>query len=1012
MKVKERFFHYVRKTNIMNKLKRVITLFPIKDDFLSSKGERESRSMGIKNLRRSTDWPVLLLFPILFAFLFNGRLHSSELPKEPILRMETGMHTAPIFGIAIDVQNKFLVTGSDDKTVRVWELFTGKLLKILRPPIGEGHGGMIHAVAISPDGKTIACGGNTDLTLEKSQSIYLVDFESGKLFHRIKDLPSPIFYLAYSKDGRFLVATMLRKGGGIRVFDTSNYSMVAEDKDYGDSVTKADFDGTGKLATSCFDGFVRLYGNDFKLIIKKKAPGGKKPLSAIFSPDGSSIAVSFADSLTLDVLSGKDLAHQYSPDTRGIASGSFFQTCWSSDGKFLYAGKRIGPPFIIRKWSNGGRRGWRWGYKDLTVEENGITQILPLKDGGIVFSTFGPAFGVIAADDKKIVAVSPPIADYRWSQSRFLVSHDGSTIQPFYEKFGKSPFRFSTIERSLEINPSSQEDLLPPNLQAFEPKLTDWEGTLIPKLNGRPLKLHPDEFSLSLAIAPKKDTFLLGTVQFLHLFDKEGSQKWEVASPGWVWAVNATADGRFAVAALGDGTIRWYRMKDGKELLAFFPHIDKKRWVLWTPSGYYDASPGAEELIGWHVNNGREEASDFFPVSRFRGTYYRPDIVAKTLETLDEAEAIKLANKESGKKTEEVPVAKIFPPVISILSPNDGSEVSTTEVEVKFAIRTPSSEPVTRVRVLVDGRPIEKGLAINPTQKDQDIQSTKVTIPEKDTEISIIAENKYAVSEPATVSLKWSGKVKEEVFIIKPKLYVLAIGVSKYEDKNLILQFAAKDAKDFADSFLNQKGGLYRDVTVKVLTDEKATKDEIIDGFDWISKETTNKDIALVFLAGHGVNEKGGVYYFLPVNANIDKLRRTGVPFTEMKNTVASLAGKTILFIDTCHAGNVLGARGAPTDIMGVVNELASAENGAVVFASSTGKQYSFEDLNWGNGAFTKAVVEGINGKADYLGKGRITINMLDLYVSERVKELTKGKQTPATAKPQTIPDFPLVLKR
>jgi len=83
-----------------------------------------------------------------------------------------------------------------------------------------------------------------------------------------------------------------------------------------------------------------------------------------------------------------------------------------------------------------------------------------------------------------------------------------------------------------------------------------------------------------------------------------------------------------------------------------------------------------------------------------------------------------------------------------------------------------------------------------------------------------------------------------------------------------------------------------------------------------------------------------------------------------------------------------------------------------VVFASSTGKQYSFEDSNWGNGAFTKAAVEGINGKADYTGKGRITINMLDLYISERVKELTKGKQTPATAKPQTIPDFPLVLKR
>jgi hypothetical protein len=531
-------------------------------------------------------------------------------------------------------------------------------------------------------------------------------------------------------------------------------------------------------------------------------------------------------------------------------------------------------------------------------------------------------------------------------------------------------------------------------------------------LNGKPLKFWRDDFSRSLAISPEKDTFLIGSKWDLYLFDRQGNQKWVIRVVGEAFAVNISPDGRFALAALGDGTVRWYRMNDGKELLAFFPHADKKRWILWTPSGYYDASPGAEELIGWHMNNGSEQAADFFPISRFRRDYYRPDVVAKTLETLDEAESIRLANEESGRKKEEVSIAKILPPVVNILAPKDGSEVSTKEIEVKFEIRSHSAEPVTKVKVLVDGRPIEKDLGTKSAQKEQDIRTLNVTIPEKDIEVSIIAENKYAVSEPATVSLKWSGKVKEDEFKIKPKLYVLAIGVSKYEDKNLTLQFAAKDAKDFAESFLKQKSGLYRDVVLKVLTDEKATKDEIIDGFDWISKETTSKDVALVFLAGHGINDSGGVYYYLPVNTNLDKLRRTAVPFTEMKNTVASLAGKTILFIDTCHAGNVMGARAVATDITGVVNELASAENGAVVFASSTGKQYSFEDSNWGNGAFTKAVVEGINGKADYTGKGRITINMLDLYVSERVKELTRGKQTPATAKPQTIPDFPLVLKK
>ncbi|HYX41043.1 MAG TPA: caspase family protein, partial [Pyrinomonadaceae bacterium] len=156
--------------------------------------------------------------------------------------------------------------------------------------------------------------------------------------------------------------------------------------------------------------------------------------------------------------------------------------------------------------------------------------------------------------------------------------------------------------------------------------------------------------------------------------------------------------------------------------------------------------------------------------------------------------------------------------------------------------------------------------------------------------------------------------------------------------------FPAKDAQDFADAWSRQKGTLYRDVMVKVLTDDKATKDEVLDGLDWIRKETTSKDVAVVLFAGHGVNDASGVYYYLPFNADPERLLRTGVSFSDIKNTIAAIAGKTLFFIDTCHSGNVLGTRrGIGNNMNGVVNELASAENGAVVFAASTGNQYSLE---------------------------------------------------------------------
>ena len=143
------------------------------------------------------------------------------------------------------------------------------------------------------------------------------------------------------------------------------------------------------------------------------------------------------------------------------------------------------------------------------------------------------------------------------------------------------------------------------------------------------------------------------------------------------------------------------------------------------------------------------------------------------------------------------------------------------------------------------------------------------------------------------------------------------------------------------------------------------------------------------------------------------RLLRTGVAFSDIKKTVSAIAGKALFFVDSCHSGNAigLGARRGPLDINIVINELSSAENGVVVFSASTSSESSYEREEWGNGAFTKALVEGLNGAASIGSTGRITYNMLNVYISERVKELTKGQQHPTMISPQTVPDFPIAVK-
>jgi WD40 repeat protein len=957
--------------------------------------------------------------------------YSAEASKDPIFRIESGMHSAMIWRIGIDAGNRWLVTGSDDKTVRVWDLSfrsregqrEARLVRTLRPPIGAGNEGKIFSVAIAPDGGTIACGGWTQFnngmndTAPDGHTIYLFDRESGRLAKKINGLPSVITHLAYSKDGRFLAASLA--SNGIRVYRTSDYALFGQDTDYGSYSLGADFDENNRLATTSKDGYVRLYsvGSNrdvpLQLIAKEKAPGGSLPYSVMFSPDGTKIALGFQDSTGVNVLSGRGLSYLYSPDTSDLNSGDM-TVSWSSDGKQLFAGGKASKQFggewkrFIRKWSDQGRGPAAY----LTAADQTIMQILPLKDGGIVYGATDPSFGIFQTDGTRIMYKSSSIADYRNNQELFLVSNDGTKVKFGYEVWGKSPAVFDLRNRMLLSENSEDSNLSKPITSMQGLFVTDWKDTTNPKLNGAALKLQQYETSRSLAISPDGESFLLGADWYLRLFDRSGNVKWNVPVPGTAWDVNISGDNKMAVAAFGDGTIRWYRMTDGKEVMAFFPHNDKKRWVLWSPSGYYDASTGADELIGWHLNNGKDREADFFPASKFRSTYYRPDVLANVLSTLDESEAIRLANEEAGKKVQTASIHQMLPPVVSIVSPKDSSTVSAPEVTVRFTVRTPSGEPVTGTKAFVDGRPAssQRGVQIKP--KGDATQEIRVAVPAQDSEISIIAENRYSASEPATIRIKWAGKVQKGEFVIKPKLYVLAVGVSKYRDKELTLGLAAKDARDFGAAAARLKGGLYRDVTVKVLANEQATKDDILDGLDWLQKETTSKDVAMVFFAGHGVNDQSGVYYYLPVNADTEKLKRTGVVFSDIKNTLDSLAGKTVLFMDTCHSGNVMGTRRGVADITAVVNELASAESGVVVFASSTGKQYSLEDQAWGNGAFTKALVEGLNGKADMTGSGRITINMLDLYLSERVKELTKGKQTPTTTKPQTVPDFPVAIRK
>jgi WD40 repeat protein len=953
-----------------------------------------------------------ILVAMAFAALMVDHPRAQEpggLPTEPMLRIESKGHIAQIWRIAVDKDERFAVTASADETARVWSLPDGRLLQVLRVPSDYGNEGAADGVAMSPDGNTVAVGGWTSPS-GLSTNIYLFDRSSGVIKQRLRDLPNIVDHLAYSKDGRLLVAALW--AGGIRVFDNSdNFKPLPSDSQYGDQSYWADFARDGRLVTASDDGFIRLYAPGHYDVPLKKVKNGliSKPYSAVFSQDGTRVAVGDDEKASVVVLSGSDLSELYAPDVSGIADGSVSSVGWSEDGRFLFAGGK-NRQYLVSRWEDAGR-----GRRTEIGIKNTLMQFVPLHDGQTLFAeTRG--FGLIDQSGRVRRLQDLVHLDWRGGSDFLRVSSDGKAVQIDATDPVRA-VRFALADRLVSFNPVPNSSLQAPITDAPGIKIADWNASSRPTVNGKPLQLSNGERSQSIAIVPGVQQFVLGADWHLHLFDTNGQNVWsdDVPTPGVAWGVNVAPDRGLVVVAFGDGTIRWRRLSDGHEILALFIHPDGKRWVAWTPQGYYDASAGADDFVGWQVNRGYDHAPDFFPASQFREQFYRPDVIARVLDTLDPEAAVRATDQAAGRKTvKAAPVASLLTPVVKIIDPAEGSaEEQQPELAFTYSARMATPDPIDHVTVMVDNAKVEatdKELLI---QGDTRVGKVQFKLPHRqDSTISVIAYNKNGASAPASIRVLWREPGIEE----KPKLYVLAIGIGKYRDKDFAktypLHYTSKDATDFVTAAKAQEGGLYSQVITHApggsLRDEAATREAILDELDWIKHAVTSSDVAMIMISGHGIKSPDQHYRLLPYDYDPGRMERTTITDVELQQYLGNMAGKTLFFFDTCYSAGILGARGSDfqPDVDKFANELRAAENGVVVFTSSTGSQLSLENDEWKNGVFTKAVVEGFGGRAARPQLNVISIADLESYVYHRVHDLTKGVQTPTTAKPKTVEDF------
>lgn len=352
------------------------------------------------------------------------------------------------------------------------------------------------------------------------------------------------------------------------------------------------------------------------------------------------------------------------------------------------------------------------------------------------------------------------------------------------------------------------------------------------------------------------------------------------------------------------------------------------------------------------------------------------------------------AEKEATPAAQPTLAAANSAPVLKILYPEDQSMFHTDQIKLKYQLIAGNCADSTRIVVMVDGQR-------QPTTRAVRAANTiDVDLPRHDCTVMMYAQNKNGNSEPATIRL-----IREATSMELPKLFVVAIGVGDYNDPKLPkLRFTCKDAKDFSKAITSKKGLPYEDVQVKILCDNEATRADIFEAMEWLKQESSPNDVCIFFFAGHGMRDEKDRFYFMPYGCNTNKLYEC-FSASDFRNEAEDIHGKLIAFVDACYSGALFeGGRSAATTHF--IEQLKRSKNGMLLYASSSSDTKSREDESWENGAFTKALVEALNGAAKEEHAEGLSTQELEHFLYKQVRKLTDFKQTPIFINPSGIEHF------
>ncbi|MCA2683350.1 MAG: hypothetical protein IM504_07275 [Microcystis sp. M038S2] len=509
-------------------------------------------------------------------------------------------HNDGVWSVSFSPDGKTLATGSEDKTIKLWNVETGEEIGTL-----SGHNGSVYSVSFSSDGKTLATG-------SEDKTIKLWNVETGEEIGTLTRHPSSVYSVSFSSDGKTLATGSY--DGTIKLWNGSTGQEIRTLSGPNDIVWSVSFSPDGKtLATGSEDNTIKLWDVETGQEIRTLSGHNDYVLSVSFSPDGKTLATGSEDKTIKlwNVETGQEIG-----TLRGH-NGIVLSVSFSSDGKTLATGSRDN---TIKLWNV------ETGQKIRTLS-------------GHKWSVNSVSF---SRDGKKLATGSGILISFRDNTIKLWNVETGQEIRTLplqlYENTGhnKSVTSVSFSPDGKTLATGSGDNTI---------KLWNVEtGQEIRTLTGHNSNVN------SVSFSPDGKTLATGSDDgTIKLWDVETGQE-ILALTGHNSNVNSVSfspDGKTLASGSEDTTIKLWNVETGKEIGTLKGHNDVVRSVSFSSDGKTLASGSKDKTIKlWNVETGKEIRTLTGHNSTVTSVSFSPD--GKTLATGSHDKTIKLWNGEYG----------------------------------------------------------------------------------------------------------------------------------------------------------------------------------------------------------------------------------------------------------------------------------------------------------------------------------------------------------------------------